>query len=331
MAFKTLKCTMKENALTGITNDDVSKQYKSAIDKFCDWAKTQKIRSAEQLKTKAEKADLINKYIQKLVMERKSSATIHTYISPICSGLGLHLGHYKTGRDPSGKPIWGYDGVSVPKRRAIEIEKSRMPDLRNERGSNDRNNPKFQRLVDAAERIGLRRSEYARLTGSAYGVDVCGEACITIQGKGGKIQRQRILPEDREAVKTLFDGTARRVFSSTEMKNKLDLHSIRREHAQKCYAYYLEQIKAGKAEQLRHELVDTFRAYHYRGESNNALMRFLAQIDRSKGTYNLRGQNIDRARTQGQKSQFDRLALMCVSVWHLAHWRLDVTVRHYML
>ena len=331
MGFKTLKCSMKELALQGITNDDVSAQYKSTIDKFSNWAKTQKIRSAEQLKTKEEKADLINKYIQKLVAEGKSSATIHTYISPICSGLGIHLGHYKTGRDSTGKPIWGYDGVSVPRRHAIEIEKSRMPDIKNERGSDDRNNPKYQRLVSAAERIGLRRSEYARLTGSAYGVDVCGMACITVQGKGGKIQRQRILPEDRAAVKALFDGTARRVFSSAEMKNKIDLHSIRREHAQKCYTYYLEQIKAGKADQLRRELIDTFAAYHYKGDSNKALVRFVAQIDRSDGVYRLRGQNLDRASLQKQSVQFDRLALMCVSVWHLAHWRLDVTVRHYML
>lgn len=34
---------------------------------------------------------------------------------------------------------------------------------------------------------------------------------------------------------------------------------------------------------------------------------------------------------QGKSGVFDRLALMCVSVWHLAHWRLDVTVKDYML
>ncbi len=115
------------------------------------------------------------------------------------------------------------------------------------------------------------------------------------------------------------------------MKNKIDLHSIRRQHAQRCYKFYVEQIEAGKSYQLIRELTETFRAYHYKGNDNTAVARFLSQIVRAGGIYRIRGENLDRASLQSQKKQFNRLALMCVSVWHLAHWRLDVTVRHYML
>ena len=31
----------------------------------------------------------------------------------------------------------------------------------------------------------------------------------------------------------------------------------------------------------------------------------------------------------GRPIRYDRLALMAVSVFHLAHWRADVTVAHY--
>ena len=331
MGFTTLKCFMKGNALKEITNDSVTKQYKHIIDRFTTWAKTQKIRSVEQLRTKDEKANLINKYKEKLLSEGKSAATIHTYLSPICSGLGLHLGRYKLGRDDHGETIWGYDGVSSPIRHAIEIEKGRMADLKNPRNLEDIKDPQFARLVDAAERIGIRRSEYARLTGKSFGIDVCGKPCVTIKGKGGKVQSQRILPDDVEAVKQLFDGTAKKVFSPEEMRNKIDLHTLRRQHAQKCYNYYVEQVKSGKGDQLRRELLKTFIAYHYKGKSFILQKRFLSQLDRAKGVYTLRGQNRDRAMIQKQEACFDRLALMCTSVWHLSHWRLDVTIRHYML
>lgn len=47
--------------------------------------------------------------------------------------------------------------------------------------------------------------------------------------------------------------------------------------------------------------------------------------------YTIRGDSKIVADAFGRDHDYDRLALMAVSVFHLAHWRNDVTVRHYML
>ena len=40
----------------------------------------------------------------------------------------------------------------------------------------------------------------------------------------------------------------------------------------------------------------------------------------------MRGENRQKAIELGKKTEYNRLALMMVSVLHLSHWRLDVTV-----
>ena len=47
--------------------------------------------------------------------------------------------------------------------------------------------------------------------------------------------------------------------------------------------------------------------------------------------YRLRGDNLTKALASGSPTEYNRLALMCVSVMHLAHWRLDVTVTNYVV
>lgn len=300
-------------ATKDITNDDVKKQYAGHVQKFADYVRAEyKIREKKDLPDDVK--PLIEAYIDHLRTDGKSADTIHTYIAPVCKGFGISM------RD-----------VEKPKRHAINVQKGRMSDIVNQRGQTEKNDQQYARLITAAERIGIRREEYARLRSNAYGKDICGRDCVTIKGKGGKIQHQRILPEDRAAVKQLFDGSTDKVFSRKEMQNHIDLHAIRRDHAQRCYDYYAAKIKAGGADRLRRELVETFRAYHYDGKNPERMAKFQSEIDRAGGVYRLRGDNIDRARDQGQKCEFNRLALMCVSVWHLAHWRLDVTVRNYML
>lgn len=49
------------------------------------------------------------------------------------------------------------------------------------------------------------------------------------------------------------------------------------------------------------------------------------------GQYHLRGANRRVAIERGHPTAYDRLALACVSVFHLSHFRNEVTVKHYML
>lgn len=45
--------------------------------------------------------------------------------------------------------------------------------------------------------------------------------------------------------------------------------------------------------------------------------------------YRLRGDNMTKALASGSPTEYNCLALMYVSVKHLAHWRLDITVTNY--
>ena len=53
--------------------------------------------------------------------------------------------------------------------------------------------------------------------------------------------------------------------------------------------------------------------------------------EKLEGTYYLRGRNRKFAQEHNLPTAYNRLALMAVSVFHLSHWRLDVTVCNYIL
>ena len=49
------------------------------------------------------------------------------------------------------------------------------------------------------------------------------------------------------------------------------------------------------------------------------------------GNYILRGNNRKLAKKHGLPMKYDSLALLAVSIFHLSHWRHDVTVANYLL
>ena len=53
--------------------------------------------------------------------------------------------------------------------------------------------------------------------------------------------------------------------------------------------------------------------------------------DQIDGIYYLRSRNRKFALEHNLPVAYNRLALMAVSVFHLSHWRLDVTVCNYIL
>ena len=62
----------------------------------------------------------------------------------------------------------------------------------------------------------------------------------------------------------------------------------------------------------------------------HAMLKQLGEkIDYDK-TFKQYRRDIEKFEQVGRPTEYDRVALMCVSVWHLSHWRLDVTVDHYM-
>lgn len=311
--------------LPKIQNNKTGSSYKKHLKNFARWAKEQGYRRPEQITR-----DVIQEYEQYLEGSPKqySPATIHTYLTPVCAAADVNMAE-----------------IRKPKRTAGSIVRGRRKNLdgqevsRNRQGDRQERNPKYARLVELQRAIGIRRSELARLKGSDLVQRGHSLYVHVRKGKGGKEQMQYVLPQDELIVRKIFDGVAQdqKVFSKAEMNNTINLHGMRAQHGRDCYAYYLRQItsRQGAADNLRQILMKRWETGHERLRASDPKAwdcqkaRFME--DCGDRPYRLRGENLAKAQNLGLPEEYNRLALMCVSVFHLSHWRLDVTVTNYLI
>lgn len=307
--------TKSRNPQQTISDRDTIHSYKASINRFCSWAKENELTKEQVL---ASPREHLQAYTNHLVESGLSKASIHTYIAAPCKGLHIPMQH-----------------ISKPQRTVDDITRSRGD--RNPQGQREALNPRFERLVRFQEVTGLRRAELEALKGEDLRMKDGKMHIVVRQGKGGKEQWQRILPRDAEVVQHTFNGIKKeeRVFSPEEMKNKIDLHQMRAEHARECYDYYVARIKEDPAyrEQLKEDLKDYFKEHHDPGRDLDlkAYERFCNDLEKNQGMYQMRGESRKLAEEHERPTDYDRVALMAVSVEHLAHWRLDVTVINYLM
>lgn len=287
------------------------KQYKKHTQEFGAWCK-------EHYKCKT--VDACKKHIQDysdyLRASGKSASTIHTYLAGVCRVLDVPL-------DTINKPI------------RVVAENTRSRGTKAVDGRADSSREASPRLYDFAQVVGIRRAEYLHLTPDDLVFDDFGHPCILIRkGKGGKRQLQRILPEELPAIKVVFDAPAdeEHLFSRDEMKNKIDLHHLRALRAQKMYRYYLDRIETetGYRAQLISEIRHVWEQDDEARKSNGYRAKRWSDM-KVTGNYVLRGNNRKLAQKHGLPMKYDRLALLAVSIFHLSHWRHDVTVANYLL
>ena len=305
-------------------NNNTETSYKRSINQFVEWAKKRGYKTADEV-TK----ETIQEYEEFLEGHPKSyqPSTIHTFLTPICVATGVSMGE-----------------IRKPKRTAGRIVRSRDNDTdennrKNSQGLKEECSPKYARVVSFQKAVGIRRAELADLLGMDLIYTGEDRSVLVRQGKGGKTQLQRILPQDVDKVREIFAGIEdmEKVFSKEELNNKIDFHGMRAENARRCYVYYAEKIEAepGFAEEMRRKLMNRWLDGHERFRKTNpdAWLRqkklFEREID--DRPYRLRGDNLTKALASGSPKEYNRLALMCVSVMHLAHWRLDVTVTNYIV
>ena len=318
-AKDSLKHQIRTAALTGITDTDSLRAYKRACDVFTVWGKEQGIRDLREVSQ-----DVIQRYADYLTSrpEEYTAATIHAKLAPICKAAGVSMA-----------------AIRKPKRTAGRIQRGRSA-TKTGRGEREAGQERFQRLVELQKCIGIRRAELARLTGGDLIEDDHGGMYIHVRrGKGGKEQLQYVLPDDRETVRRIFDGIGPedRVFSDAEMRNHINLHGMRASHARACYSFYNDLITGNPAasEALRAALLRRWDNGHMElqkrdaGHYRAAQRAFCEAMD--DRPYLLRGENRDKAVRLGLPTEYNRLALMAVSVFHLSHWRLDVTVVNYLV
>ena len=287
------------------------KQYKKHAQEFGAWCK-------EHYKCKT--VDACKKHIQDysdyLCASGKSASTVHTYLAGVCRVLDVPL-----------------DIINKPLRIVANNRRSRGMKAVDSRTDSSRE--ASPRLYDFARIVGIRRAEYLHLTPEDLVEDDFGNPCILVRkGKGGKRQLQRILPEELPAIKAVFDNpaTPEHLFSKSEMNNKIDLHHLRALRAQKMYRYYLDRVEhePGYREQLIAEIRHTWEQDDMSRIDNGYRAKHWSDM-KVTGQYILRGNNRKLAKKHGLPLQYDRLALLAVSIFHLSHWRHDVTVANYLL
>ena len=249
--------------------------------------------------------EYIQAYSDWLMEQGKSASTIHSYLAGVCRVYEVPLAD-----------------VRKPKRVSAENTRSRGTKAVDKR--TDATRDASPRYYDFASVVGCRRAEYARLRNNDLVTDESGYLCVRIRrGKGGKYQEQRVLPGDEMFVRSYFDGSASLVFTKAELNNKLDLHHLRAVQAQRAYRYYENRLhnEPEYRPQLETEIKARWQLYNKRRWRQHEF----------EGTYRLRGANRELAQRLGRPTEYDRLAVMAVSVYHLSHWRCDVTVSNYLL
>ena len=315
--YKNLKYQIKEVELARLEKANVpmltqtEKQYRNHAIKFANWCKEQYgCRMLEECSAH------IQDYADFLVAQGRTPSTIHTYLAGICRICGIPLADIQ-------KPI------------RVVAENTRSRGTKAVDGRADSSREASPRLYDFAQVVGIRRAEYLHLTPDDLVFDDFGHPCILIRkGKGGKRQLQRILPEKLPAIKVVFDAPAdeQHLFSRDELKNKIDLHHLRAQRAQKMYRYYLDRIETetGYRAQLISEIRHVWEQDDEARKSNGYRAKRWSDM-KVTGNYVLRGNNRKLAQKHGLPMKYDRLALLAVSIFHLSHWRHDVTVANYLL
>lgn len=276
------------------------RQYKKLLIKCVIWC-----RDTYNAKTLEDCAAHLQDYADELVSKGYSPSTVHTYLAGPARCLNVPL-----------------DSIIKPKRVVADNTRSRGAKAVDSRS--DAQREASPRLYDFAKLVGIRRDEYKHLRKNDLVYDESGYLCVRVkQGKGGKYQEQRIAPEDVDFVRSYFDGSTNNVFSKLEMKNKIDLHHLRALRAQRAYHDYLTQLETEP--DYRARLTEEVRRRWVR------LCGKRWDPKRVEGNYSIRGNNRQLALANGLPVKYDRLAVMAVSVFHLSHWRCDVTVANYLL
>lgn len=316
---KTVSKKLFEDALSFFnskySNDITRNAYLRNMKRYIDFC-----RSKYQVKSKDELKEHLQDYVDFLKIQGKTASSIHTYVAPCCSYLGVPM-----------------DEIDKPKRKVSENIRSRSRANKNLCSSQRYDNDKYSVVANFQAKVGIRRNELKQLRLNNFKQDESGYWCVEVmRGKGGKYQLQRILPEDVEFIKSYFKtpDSTERLFKDSDFGSNTDYHKLRALQTVRSYRYYYEQLHTGDPK------TDAANAYRMRGELMKRWNKY--NIDKKTGKpkrfpmadtfgiYKLRGDNRRFAITNGLSTEYSRLCLYMVSLFHLSHFRLSICM-NYML
>ena len=291
-------------------NNKTRSRYVNNYFKFIEFC-----RSEYSCKTKEECAAHIQDYEASIESQGFTASTIHNRLAPVCIYHNINLSE-----------------ITKPIRVVSEYTRGRKNN-RTITPNSDMDNPRYARSILLQKRVGIRRNELRKLTGNDFVLDESGQPCVRVKrGKGGKMQLQRILPEDVAIIEDYFKGKQpdERIFGAKEISgNNINYHYLRAKQAQRAYSYYLNRLSdEGYREQLIQEIQQRASAYRRDGKTGKPIPISKNELT---GYYWLRGKNKQFAIKNELSVKYDRLAVMAVSIFHLSHWRADVTIASYLL
>lgn len=121
------------------------------------------------------------------------------------------------------------------------------------------------------------------------------------------------------------------------MNNQINLHTLRAQHSRDSYFFYLKRFnKKSKNETHTFKFTNQKWEEGHQKLKNDSPKQYERQrknfiYDLRDEAYLLRGSNKSKAIASGMPINYNRLALMAVSILNLSHWRLSVTVTNYIL
>lgn len=320
-----------------------------ACEQFDEWRKkakwtNQQVRDQPREAVQAWVRSLQNPMDESMPLKKRMKkdayavSSIHTMVAGVCSGLGISM-----------------KGITQSGTALDKIKSTGQ----NQRAEWERHKAENQGIVRFAELVGGRKSAYRRLQGSDW-IEFPDGRCFVrfLKDKGGKDQLQLIAPENMEEVRAYFSNKApdELIFPESIDKN-LDLHAIRAEHARAEYERFAAICSTSEGRnQMREQLWERFYDPQYGNKSWLKAMESAKkamingnirkaeecyqkarkkekefEAEMKDGTYWLHSSNRQAAILNDRPVSYDRLALCCVSVFALSHWRNEVTVKHYMI
>ena len=313
-------------AVGELTDYDTRDQYSANINRFCAWILekygVKRVKQLERLCNDREIniIEIVQQYADYLAdAGRYKATTIHTYLAPVCKGLGISM-----------------KDIEKPVRKAADIIKNTAR-VTNERGRHEQNQERIKPLLELATIVPVRPQALVRLTTDCITETPFGDHIVSVRDKGGKMSLQLLMPGEEARVRELLsqDLDGQPVKPGKRPYCKKDLGSIawsqlRIKRAQQLERHYERVL--GRDSPARSEWVDRICALYAASHPSFSASKLKAYRDNliRPGRYSLRGGNLQRAKELGRPTSYDRVALRIVSVFVLSHWVDETTVRNYL-
>lgn len=270
--------------------------YQKEVGYFGDWL----IKQGHKRISIEESREYIQPYIDYCVEQKLSPYKINKRLSAICKATHYDIQDY-----------------NHPERSVARITRGVDTAVHDEY-----NEKHYAEIINANRILGLRRNELKKLKVKDFEISDKSIIVHTI-GKGGKENVQIIT--DKAEIETakswLVDKNPDdRVFSADNFNNDVNFHKQRELRAKDVYERVVADMNNNPESR---EYYKTFIKNFFERDGKKL------REDLEK-PYVVRGENRKRLEQQGRALEYDRVAVLYVSLTVLNHYRSDTSVNHYI-